>query len=334
VIIDVHGHLSAPPEVYAYKGGLLAHHLHPNSGIPEVTEDRMREYGEGHIRQLRELGIDVQILSPRPYQAMHSIDVPAIMVEWNKYINDMIARHVEMFPETFLGMAGLPQSPGGTLDEALKELDRCVNELGFVGCMVNPDPGEGAGPTPPGLGDPFWYPLYERCVRYGVPLMVHAAACKSPRESYSLHFINEETIAIASLIEGRVLDRFPELNIIIPHGGGAIPYQLGRFDAASVRHNEPRFKDELKRLWFDTAVYTEEGLELLLKVVSPERCLLGTERPGIGRVIRPEDGTNWDDIPFRLNKIDWLKESDKEAVLGKNAASIFPVADRAMKPSR
>ena len=325
MIIDVHGHLSAPTEVYAYKAGLLSHHLQPNTGVPLVTEERLHESGEGHVRQLKELGIDMQVLSPRPYQAMHSIDVPEIMIEWNKYINDVIARQLQMFPDVFMGMAGLPQSPGAPLDMALDELDRCVNELGFVGCLVNPDPGEGTGPVPPGLGDPYWYPLYERCTRYNVPIMVHAAACKSPRESYSLHFINEESIAVTSLIEGHVFDRFPDLNVIIPHGGGAIPYQLGRFDAMSVRNHEPRFKDELRRLWYDTAVYTKDALELLLKVASPERCLLGTERPGIGRITRPEDGGPWDDIPKQLREIDWLSDAQRDAVLGGNAASIFPV---------
>ena len=156
----------------------------------------------------------------------------------------------------------------------------------MVGCVLNPDPSEGFSEPPPGLGDEYWYPLYETLVELDVPALVHSTQCGRPREPYTLHFINEESIAIISLLQSRVFIDFPTLKLVISHGGGSIPYQIGRFRSFYLRPqrrvlDEP-FEQSLRRLYFDTCLYSKEALELLFKVVGPDRCLFGAERPGTG----------------------------------------------------
>jgi predicted TIM-barrel fold metal-dependent hydrolase len=106
------------------------------------------------------------------------------------------------------------------------EVDRCINELGFVGIMINSDPGEGDGQTP-AMGNEYCYPLCEKMVKMDIPGLVPGASCKNPRESFHGHCITEESIAILSLVDSEVFQDFPKLKLIISHGGGSVPYQVG-----------------------------------------------------------------------------------------------------------
>ena len=107
-----------------------------------------------------------------------------------------------------------------------------MKQLGFKGCLLNPDPYENSGTEAPALGDRYWYPLYEKLCELDVPAHIHATGSQSERTPYTLHFINEETIAVFGLVNSDVFKDFPTLKIVVSHGGGAIPYQLGRFDRA------------------------------------------------------------------------------------------------------
>ena len=117
------------------------------------------------------------------------------------------------------------------------------------------------------MGDRFWDPLYAKLCELDVPALVHTAGSCEPRLSYTLKFINEESIAITSLLSSDTFKRFPKLKLIIPHGGGAIPYHMGRFRAWSVRKKEQYFDDQLKQLYFDTTTYDKNALELDRKSV-------------------------------------------------------------------
>ena len=127
---------------------------------------------------------------------------------------------------------------------------------GFVGCLINPDPGEASGIETPPLGDKFWYPLYEKLVELDVPGHIHSGGCRSDRLSYSLHFINEESIAVVSLLNSTVFTDFPTLKILVSHGGGAIPYQWARFEASAIRRGIQRFSERMRNLWYDTVLYS------------------------------------------------------------------------------
>lgn len=325
MIIDIHGHVSLPPEVLAYKAQLSASLGNPDVGPPGLPDDRLRDVAQRHLDLLDKVGTDVQLISPRPFHAWHSQRPHKIVVDWTRHVNDVIARTCAMFPDRYVGMGGLPQGTDLSLDTALAELERCVRDFGFVGFLLNPDPSEGGKPEPPGLGDPYWYPLYEKLVEYDVPVLIHSAACASSRESYTLHFINEESIAVVSLLESEVFTRFPDLKIIVGHGGGAIPYQIARFESWRVKnHNPERFEQSMRKLWYDTCVYNAPGLDLLFKIVGPDRCLFGTELPGTGTEVDSVTGRVFDDLkPVIESEIGWLSADQKAQILEGNARSLF-----------
>ncbi|QTX04393.1 amidohydrolase family protein [Agromyces archimandritae] len=333
MIIDIHAHLSSPPELYAYKGALLSHRGAHGRGRVAVDDDRIRAAFEtpnpsfgniSHLDHIDQAGIDVQLISPRPYAAGHS-EEPAKLVEWyTEETNNLIHRSAELYPDRFRGVAGLPQAPSLGPERWVRELRRAVQELGFVGVLLNPDPMEGTSPPLPALGDRYWYPVYEAMVDLGVPALIHSAACKPPaRESYSLHFIVEETINLVSLVNSQVFDDFPELKVIVSHGGGAIPYQAGRFMPGALRGGGRPFVDRLRNVYFDSCLYTREALELLIRTVGADRILFGSEKPGTGSSKNPETGRWFDDIHVLLDEIEWLPVEEREAILHGNAEQLF-----------
>jgi len=324
MIIDAHGHTVAPAEVYAFQATLLASRGNPILGRPKISDEKIHAALEGHVKILKKVGTDMQLISPRPFHAMHSIGPARVVHEWTGFINDIIARQVAMYPDIFRGVASLPQTMEEGVDRAVYELERCVKEHGFVGCVLNPDPAEGGHPTAPPLGDEYWYPLYEKLVELDVPALVHSAACCNPRLSYTLHFINEESIAVISLLESNVFKDFPNLKIIISHGGGAIPYHTGRFRAWRLRKgNEEDFHDALKKLYYDTCTYNKDALELLFKIVGPDNVLFGTEKPGTGSGYDPKLGRDLDDLKPVIESIDFLTAEDKQKVFEDNARKLY-----------
>ncbi len=323
MIIDIHGHTVAPPEVYQFQSRLLGSRGNPFDGFPKISDEAIAKALQKPMETLKKVGTDLQLISPRPYLAMHSIQPSSMVHKWTEFVNNIIAQQVKLYPEVFRGVAGLPQSPGEDIRHCIPELKRCIQELGFVGAQLNPDPMEGGHPTPPGLGDEYWYPLYEALVELDVPVLIHSASCCSPRESYTLHFINEESIAIMSLLESNVFKDFPDLKVVISHTGGAIPFQMGRFRAWRHRRNAEDFDVSLKRLYFDTVNYSKEALELAFKVIGSDNLLFGTENPGTGSVLNPETGTTFDDLKPVIDSIDFLTEEDRYKVYEGNAKKLY-----------
>lgn len=335
MIIDCHAHVSAPAQLWAYKATLLSHRGTHGRGAVRVSDDEIRAAANrpeisplGHLDLMSELGTDLHLLSPRPFQLMHS-EKPGKLVHWfTEECNNIIHRQCAMFPDRFIGVAALPQCAGRPVEEALGELERCIGELGFVGCLLNPDPYENSGTEAPPLGDRYWYPLYEKLCELDVPAHIHGTGSRSERVSYSLHFINEESIAVLGLVNSNVFQDFPDLKIIVSHGGGAIPYQLGRFDAASLRKGGERFRDGIRKLYFDTVLYTADALRLLIRTVGADRCLFGAECPGVGSVIDPVTGRQMDDIRPYIEEFDWLTGEEKKMIFEGNATKLFRLTER------
>lgn len=322
MIIDSHAHVVLPPESYKYMAELVSSRANPT--FPAVlTDEGVRKAGQSIVDIMDKVGTDIQFLSPRPYMQMHSVKPAKVTALWTRHINDLIFRTVEMFPKRFRAVAGLPQHRDTPPDNCFAELEFRVKQQGFIGCLLNPDPTEGDGLAPPGLGDPFWYPLYEKLTQFDIPALVHSAGSCEPRQSYTLKFINEESIAITSVLSSEVFKRFPNLKLIMPHGGGAIPYHMGRFRAWSLRKGEEFFDDQLRRLHFDTTTYDKDALELLFKVVGPDRVLFGTENPGTGSVTDPKTGRDYDDLKPVIESIAFLSEKDRENVFECNCARLY-----------
>jgi 4-oxalmesaconate hydratase len=329
MIIDSHAHLVMPPESFRFMAELIGGRANPNT-LPKIPEASVRKAAEELVRSMDSVGTDIQFISPRPYLQMHSVKPGRVTELWSIHCNNLIAEFVKMFPDRFRGVAGLPQYMDEALDvRAIPELRRCVNELGFVGCLINPDPTEGAGPTPPGLGDPFWHPLYDAMTELDVPGLIHSAGSCSARESYTLKFINEESIAIISLLGARTFDQYPNLKIVVAHGGGAIPYQMGRFRSWTVRKGDKEtFDEQLKKLYFDTCNYSKEAIELLLKVAGTDNVLFGTEKPGTGSSRDPISGRDYDDMKPVIESIDWLTDAQKADIFECNCRRVYSKAFR------
>ena len=157
MIIDIHAHFTAPPELFAYKSNLLAGRGESINKLKLKDEKIIAALNEpvhggaSHLEQLKEVGTDMQVISPRPYQLMHSEKPEKIVRAFTVACNDLTYRQTQLFPDKFVGMACLPQNLGVSPKNSIEELERCVKELGFVGCLLNPDPTEGLGPEPPGL---------------------------------------------------------------------------------------------------------------------------------------------------------------------------------------
>ena len=115
---------------------------------------------------------------------------------------------------------------------------------------------------------------------------------------------------------------FPDLHIIVPHGGGAIPYQVGRF-LPSIARSGVSYIDKLRQLWFDSCLYTQDALELLFKTVGTDRVLFGSEKPGTGSQIDPATGRWFDDIHLLIDDIEWLDETQRLQLFESNARSLF-----------
>src|SRR5215470_13889070 len=144
MVIDSHAHVTAPESLYVYKAGLTAHRGAHGRGAVNATDDDIIKAvnspvfgGSSHLVQLKEAGTDMQIVSPRPYQMMHS-ENPKLVKWFIEETNSIIARQVKMYPQTFRAVAGLPQSPCVSPKECLPYLEKLVKEEGFVGCLLNP----------------------------------------------------------------------------------------------------------------------------------------------------------------------------------------------------
>ncbi|HVQ96715.1 MAG TPA: amidohydrolase family protein [Mycobacteriales bacterium] len=330
--IDIHGHVTAPDSLYAWKAGLVSHRGAHGRGSAGVTDETLHEAlhapnktfgGLSHLQHLDGAGVDVQLISPRPYQMMHSEQ--AMLVEWYvEETNDIIAATCRIEPDRFRGLAGMPQSMATDVARWAQELRRCVTEHGFVGALLNPDPCEGAA-QPPALSDRFWYPMWEALCELDVPALIHSAGCRPPaRESYSLHFIQEETLAVAALVSARVFDDFPDLKIVVSHGGGAIPYQRGRFEPQAIRQGTT-YREMLRKLYYDTCLYTQDSIELLLRSVGVDRCMFGSEKPGVGSTKDPATGRWVDDIHLLIEDIEWLDDAQRDQLFETTARDLFRI---------
>jgi 4-oxalmesaconate hydratase len=251
------------------------------------------------------------------------------IVSWTWDNNDLVARTVKLHPRRFRGVGALPQALGRPIETVFDEIKRCVEELGFVGVLLNPDPSEGRGSSPP-LGDPYWYPLFERLCELDLPAHIHSGQCCG-RETYDEHFITEESLAITSLIRANIFSRFPDLKLRESHGGGAIPYQVGRWrsnrrmaiEAGRLPKDTESFDATLRRFWFDTVLHNRQSLELLFDVIGAGRCLFGTERPGSGGGIDPVTGRPYDDLKPVIESIENLTAQERAAIFGGNARAFF-----------
>ena len=294
--IDVHAHVVLE-ETFGKAGSYgpeLSHATAPcfRVGCYELHGVRYRgsAFMDVNVRlaAMREAGIDFQVLSPNPLTYFHFIE-PALAREFCRVHNNALAALITHHRAHLAACAAIPLQD---IAFAVEETQRAVTDLDFIGPYIGTDCGRP-------LDDPALDPFYAALVELDVPLFIHPAPAGidgPPGDPnlgrYDLDlivgFAAQETIAVATLIYGGVLERHPGLDICISHGGGATAYLFGRLARAArkrpwareaLRH-DGAFEALLQHLWFDVHVHDDEARALLERRANPARLVFGTNFAG------------------------------------------------------
>lgn len=232
---------------------------------------------DARLQAMHEQGVDVHALSlsqPMIYWAGEQ-DGHALSVVFNDCLVDAYERH----PSRFVGLATLPmQSP----ELAAREAERVCRLPGIRGVYL------ATRVLDKELSDPSFFPVYERLEALGLPVFLHPVFVLEPHRLQDHYLTNllgnpfETAIAAAHLIFGGVLDRFPKLEFVLPHAGGAFPWLVGRLNRGWEKREDLRRKSDspftyLRRFHYDTIGYADPVIEYLVKQVGADRILMGSD---------------------------------------------------------
>jgi len=262
------------------------------------------------------MGVDVQAISPAPLQYYYGLDAELGRAA-AQMINDKIATIAEQNSDRIVGLANVPmQSP----EFAVAELERAVNELGLRGVEISTNV---AGAE---LSEARFRQFFAKAEELDVVVFLHPSGFSDGRRLTDHYFTNvignplDSTIAVSHLIFGGVLDAYPKLKVCVAHGGGYLAAYSGRIDHAHGAREDCRrcIKEPptsyLKRLYFDTVVFTEHQLEYLVRLYGSDHIVLGTDYP--------YDMGMYDPVGFVEGAAE-LTDADKAAIVGGNAARLL-----------
>jgi len=341
MIIDCHGHYTTEPKgLKSFREQQVAA-VNDKKSAPswsdfKVTDDEIRETIEkNQLKKQQERGTNITIFSPRAAGMGHHIGDFKTSLDWSRASNEMIYRVTELFPENFIGVCQLPQSPGVEPKTVVPELERCIREFGFVGCNLNPDPSGGHWTAPP-LTDRYWYPVYEKLCELDAPAMVHVSmSCNPAFHTTGAHYINADTTAFMQLIMSDLFADFPNLRLIIPHGGGAVPFHWGRYRGLALQNKKKPIEEMIKNnVFFDTCVYHLPGIELLTKVVPIDNILFASEMIGAVQIEDPLTGHHFDDTKRYVDQVSWLTDADKKKIFEDNTRRVYPGVEKRLAKVR
>jgi 4-oxalmesaconate hydratase len=314
MIIDCHGHYTTSPAALKdYRDRQTRQLAMPNSPAlaPDfhISDEEIRESLENNqLRVQAQRGVDMTIFSPTAGAMAHHVGNETTSRHWTQACNDLIHRAV---------------TPGVSPANCIAELERCVLELGFVGCNVNPDPTDGYWTDPP-MTQRHWYPLYEKMVELDVPAMVHVSCSCNPNFHHTgAHYLNGDTTAFMQFLLSDIFKDFPTLKFILPHGGGAVPYHWGRYEGLAQQLKRPPLEEMMANVYFDTCVYHKPGIELLLDVVPTDNVLFASEIIGAVKGINPRTGFHWDDTKRYIDAVDWLSQEQRKKLFSGNALRVY-----------
>lgn len=338
MIIDCHGHYTtAPKSLEEWRNRQIASVSDPGraprAAELAIADDELRDsIANNQLKKMNERGIDLTIFSPRASFMAHHIGDFQVSSTWASICNELIGRIVRLFPGNFAGAAMLPQSPGVDPRTCIPELERCVTEYGFVAVNLNPDPSGGHWTSPP-LTDRHWYPIYEKLVEYRIPAMVHAStSCNPVFHTLGAHYLNADTTAFMQCVTGDLFKDFPSLQLVIPHGGGAVPFHWGRFRGLAQQMDRPPLQQHVMgNIAFDTCVYHQAGIDLLARVIPADNILFASEMIGAVRGIDPETGNHFDDTRRYVDASPQLDADDRAKIFEGNVRRVYPRLDEALK---
>jgi len=277
--VDFHAHL-IDPAVYRETQAWSVFAQTTDAGRAASVIARMADLDE-RIAAMDAMGVHVQVLSSSlVHQCTYDAE-PAHALRLDAAMNETIARAVAAHPDRLRGLGSVPlQAPG----LAVAELTRCMTELGLSGVTISTRVRDRE------IGDAALRPFWDAAQALGAVVFIHPAGNHDPRfrnwqlwNSVGQSF--EEAMAIASLFYEGVLDAYPKLKIVVSHGGGYMPFYLGRIARNYVEKPATRANmskppvDYVRMLHYDSCVYDPDTLAYLVHLVGAERVVMGSDYP-------------------------------------------------------
>jgi len=291
ITIDIHSHIAIPQAAE-----FVRPHLDPaainliNLATPETKALNLRQDADrqalmtDHDQRLADLdamGIDLQLVSCPPPQCYYTVPLD-IAVKATRMVNDGMAAFVAARPDRFVALGSVPMQDG---NEAASELVRCMTSLKLKGVQVLTNVGGKE------LSDPAFAPFWKKAEELGAVVLIHPLGFTEAKRFARFYFNNiignplETTIALHYLVFDGMLERHPDLKIIVVHGGGFVGAYSGRSDHAWGARSDAHAtlpkppSSYFKKIYFDTVVFTPEQLTALIATFGSDHVLMGTDFP-------------------------------------------------------
>jgi aminocarboxymuconate-semialdehyde decarboxylase len=328
ITIDMHSHVAVPRAAEFVKP-----HLDPatipltNFATAETKAINARQDADrrglmtGHDQRLADLdamGIDLQLVMCPPPQCYYTVPIE-VAAKAAQIVNDGVAEYIAAKPDRFIALGSVPMPDGNA---AASELERCMTSLKFKGVQILTNV---AGRE---LSDPAFAPFWKRAEELGAVVLIHPNGFTEAQRFSRFYFNNvignplETTIALHYLIFDGVLERHPNLKIIAVHGGGYLGAYPGRIDHAWGARGDAQGtlpkppSSYLKKIYFDTVVFTPGQLAVLVDTFGVDHVLMGTDYP--------YDMADYDPIEH-LVATKSLDAAARAAIAGGNAKKLFGV---------
>ncbi|WP_127145580.1 amidohydrolase family protein [Pelagibacterium montanilacus] len=325
--VDVHAHVFVKeaqdfvgPHIQAMDIPMMRYSNDETRGINRLQEqDRATAMVdvEDRIRVLDAMGIDVQVVAPPPPQCYYTVPLE-IAVKGTQLVNDGMAAFAAARPDRLAAMGSVPLQGG---QEAARELERCMTELGMKGVQVltNVNGAE--------LADPAFEPFWKKAEELGALVMIHPNGYTQGERFQDYYFSNvignplDTSVALHHLIFSGTLERMPDLKILAVHGGGFLPAYSGRIDHAWGARKDSNAglpkppTHYLRKVYFDNVVFTPHQLEYLVKVFGADHIMLGTDYP--------YDMCDYDPVEHIVSSD--LTDEQREMIAGGNARKLLGI---------
>ncbi|MCB0153303.1 MAG: amidohydrolase [Anaerolineae bacterium] len=323
--IDIHAHIIVPEITRA---ATPAESWRPNVGWDNGRQfvefggkrlgSALREFVdmEAMLAEQDKAGVDKLLLSPWSSLFRYEADLDD-SVQANRIQNDALAAIVKAYGPRVAAVGTVPLQES---QAAVAELTRAVTELGLLGVEI------GTNVNGTYLGDPQFRPFWAAAEALGAFIEIHpvSGVAGSATKDYYLWnaYANpaETALTAAHMVMSGLLEEHPNLKICLFHGGGHLPYQIGRLDRAYEVRPEARQKisappsSYFKKFYFDTITHSGPALAYLIDLVGVEQVLLGSDYPFDMGYDRPAE---------LVEQLPGLSEADKQAILGGNAQRLL-----------
>ncbi len=318
MVIDFHAHIIVPEVLdFSYEHSLFAQTVAATGGggkpqsIPEPLMQRMTDMAL-RLKEMDAMGVDIQVISPSILQQCTYWAEPDVALKMERIGNEAVAEAVARHPDRLVGLGSVPLQDTAL---AVRELERCVRELGLKGVIIS------SNVNGMEVGEPHFEAFWAKAQELDTTIFIHPAGSPDKRMAKHRLLISlgqplEEAFAQSSLVYEGVMDRFPKLKIAMAHGGGFLPFYTGRHDFTYRTGHMPYihgdFSSYLPRFYYDAVLFNPDMLEYLATRVPVDRIMAASDFPFAEK--RPVEFVR------RAKKI---SKRDQDAILGANCARML-----------